>query len=66
MPHKGWREGAMRTRYYGRLEGVMPEVRKMVIAAARARGVSLHKRLDDLIHAAAEAELTPSDGVEAA
>jgi ubiquinone/menaquinone biosynthesis C-methylase UbiE len=64
LPHKGWRGGSMRTRYYGRLEGVTPEVRKMAIAAARTRGVSVHKWLDDLVRAAAEAELTPSDDVE--
>jgi ubiquinone/menaquinone biosynthesis C-methylase UbiE len=57
LPHAGWRGGTMRTRYYGRLEGVTPEARKMAIEAARARGVSVHEWLDSLVRSAAKSDL---------
>lgn len=60
LPHKGWRGGTMRTRYYGRLEGVTPEVRRMAIEAAKSRGVSVHQWLDDLVRGAAQADLKTS------
>ena len=60
LPHKGWRGGTMRTRYYGRLEGVTPEARKMAIEAAKARGVSVHEWLDTLVRKAAKSNLEPS------
>ena len=56
LPHKGWRGGTLRTRYYGRLEGVTPEAREMAVAAARARGVSVHEWLDTLVRRAAQEE----------
>ena len=63
LPHKGWRGGTMRTRYYGRLEGVTPEARKMAIEAAKARGVSVHEWLDALVRSAAKSDLArPSKG----
>ncbi len=60
LPHKGWRGGTMRTRYYGRLEGVTPEARKMAIEAAKARGVSVHEWLDTLVRKAAKSNLERS------
>ena len=57
LPHKGWRGGTMRTRYYGRLEGVTPEARELAIEAARARGVSVHEWLDTLVKSTAKADL---------
>jgi ubiquinone/menaquinone biosynthesis C-methylase UbiE len=54
LPHKGWRGGTMRTRYYGQLEGVTPEARKMAIEAAKAQGVSVHEWLDSLVRKAAK------------
>jgi ubiquinone/menaquinone biosynthesis C-methylase UbiE len=60
LPHQGWRGGTMRTRYYGRLEGVTPEVRRMAIEAAKARGVSVHEWLDTLLRGAAKADLERS------
>lgn len=57
LPHKGWRGGTMRTRYFGRLEGVTPEARKMAIEAAKARGVSVHEWLDTLVRSAAKSDL---------
>lgn len=62
LPHKGWRGGTMRTRYYGRLEGVTTDARELAIKAARARGMSVHEWLDTLIKSTAEADLeTDSD-----
>jgi ubiquinone/menaquinone biosynthesis C-methylase UbiE len=49
LPHKGWRGGTIRTRYYGRLEGVTPEARELAIRAAREQGVSVHEWLEDLV-----------------
>jgi ubiquinone/menaquinone biosynthesis C-methylase UbiE len=62
LPHKGWRGGTMRTRYYGRLEGVTPEARKMAIETAKARGVSVHEWLDALVRSAAKSDLERSSG----
>ena len=53
LPHKGWRGGTMRTRYYGRLEGVTPEARQMAIEAAKTQGVSVHEWLDLVVRRAA-------------
>jgi SAM-dependent methyltransferase len=49
LPHKGWRGGTMRTRYYGVLEGVTPEAKSMAKEAAIRAGVSVHEWLDRLI-----------------
>lgn len=57
LPHKGWRGGTIRTRYFGRLEGVTPEARELAIAAAKARGVSVHQWLEDLVRREADADL---------
>jgi len=62
LPHKGWRGGTMRSRYYGRLEGVTPEARKMAIDAAKARGVSVHAWLDELVRRAAASDLDLASG----
>jgi|GEM_PF-248270 len=63
LPHKGWRGGTMRTRYYGRLEGVTPEARTLAIEAARAQGVSVHEWLDTLVKSAANSDIERrSDG----
>ncbi len=61
LPHKGWCGGTMRTRYYGRLEGVTPEAREMAIEAAKARGVSIHEWLDTLVRNAAKSDLKRPD-----
>ena len=49
LPHKGRRGGTMRTRYYGQLEGVSLEAKKMAQTAAAKQGVSLHEWLDQVI-----------------
>jgi predicted HicB family RNase H-like nuclease len=51
----------MRTRYYGQLEGVTPEARKMAIEAAKAQGVSVHEWLDSLVRKAAKSNPALSD-----
>jgi ubiquinone/menaquinone biosynthesis C-methylase UbiE len=62
LPHQGWRGGTMRTRYYGRLEGVTPAARSMAIEAAKARGVSVHEWLDDLVKSGARTDLERDAG----
>lgn len=54
LPHAGWRGGSMRTRYFGRLEGVTPEAKDLAIQAAKAAGVSVHEWLDRLVKEGAE------------
>ncbi len=49
LPHKGWKGGSARTRYYGKLEGVTPQSKEKVIADAKARGVSVHSWLEEAI-----------------
>jgi hypothetical protein len=57
LPHQGKRGGTMRTRYYGRLEGVTPEARRLAENAASASGKSMHEWLDQAVRAAAEKDL---------
>lgn len=57
LPHQGWRGGTMRTRYYGRLEGVTPEAKRLALDAAKARGVSVHEWLDRLVRDGARRDL---------
>uniref|UniRef100_A0A6M3L935 Putative methyltransferase n=1 Tax=viral metagenome TaxID=1070528 RepID=A0A6M3L935_9ZZZZ len=54
LPHKGRRGGTMRTRYYGRLEGVSIDAKKMAEKMAIKQGISLHDWLDRIIRKAAE------------
>ncbi len=63
LPHKGWRGGTMRSRYYGQLEGVTPEAKEMAISAAKAEGVSVHEWLDSLVRKTVkfDGELVPKD-----
>jgi SAM-dependent methyltransferase len=46
VPHKGWRGGSMRTRYFGQLEGVTPKTREKVIEKAKQEGISVHEWLE--------------------
>jgi SAM-dependent methyltransferase len=41
IKHKGTRGGSMRTRYFGRLEGIDPTIKKDVLAAAISEGTSV-------------------------
>lgn len=53
LPHKGVRGGTMRTRYFGRLEGVSLEAKALARKAAIASGTSEHEWLDSLVKNAA-------------
>jgi ubiquinone/menaquinone biosynthesis C-methylase UbiE len=57
LPHKGWRGGTMRSRYFGVLEGVSPEAKELARKASASLGVSEHEWLDQLVRRQAEAEL---------
>ena len=62
LEHKGWRGGSLRSRYFGRLDGVSPETKKRVEEAAKTSGQSLHKWLDEtLLKAATESETKKGD-----
>lgn len=41
LPFPGWRGGSHRTRYYGKLDGVAPEIRRQVVDAAARAGMSI-------------------------
>ncbi len=53
----GVRGGTLRTRYYGKLEGVLPETAELAKRAREKSGKSMHKWLDDVVSQAARAEL---------
>ena len=48
----GWRGGSHRTRYYGKLDGVAPELRAAVVARAAAEGLSITAWLEKTLRAA--------------
>jgi ubiquinone/menaquinone biosynthesis C-methylase UbiE len=56
LPHAGIRGGTLRTRYYGILEGVTPEAKSLVNAAAAKADLSMHEWLDRLIREGAARE----------
>lgn len=53
LPIQGKRGGTHRTRYFGVLEGVTPEAKRMAQAAADASGMTMHEWLDRAVRAAA-------------
>jgi ubiquinone/menaquinone biosynthesis C-methylase UbiE len=58
----GKRGGSLRTRYYGRLEGVKPETYKLAQQAQKQSGKSMHQWLDKVVREAAETHLAhPSE-----
>ena len=57
LPHKGRRGGTMRSRYYGRLEGVTPETKELAWEAVEKRGDSMHEWLDRIVREAADKDL---------
>ncbi len=57
LPHRGWRGGTMRSRYFGQLEGVSVETKAMVRDAAARAGVSVYEWLDRLVKLQAEIDL---------
>lgn len=52
VPHVGARGGSVRTRYFGRLEGIDPALRDRVYAEAERRGVSRVVLLEAALNAA--------------
>jgi len=57
LPHRGWRGGTMRSRYFGQLEGVTVEAKAMVREAAARSGLSVHEWLDQLVKRQAATDL---------
>lgn len=53
----GRRGGTLRTRYYGKLEGVTPEAKELAARASERSGRSMHAWLTDVVRRAAESEL---------
>lgn len=49
LPHSGWRGGTLRTRYFGRLEGVSPDLKQRVEDLAKLSGISAHKIVEDAV-----------------
>jgi ubiquinone/menaquinone biosynthesis C-methylase UbiE len=54
LPIPGRRGGTLRTRYYGKLEGVKPDTFELAEKAREASGKSMHDWLDEAVRAAAE------------
>lgn len=52
IPFPGWRGGSHRTRYYGKLDGVAPEVRQQVVDAAARAGMSITDWLEKTLREA--------------
>jgi ubiquinone/menaquinone biosynthesis C-methylase UbiE len=50
----GWRGGSHRTRYFGRLEGVSPELREIVVKQAASEGLSISAWLEKTLRKAAD------------
>jgi ubiquinone/menaquinone biosynthesis C-methylase UbiE len=57
LPHMGRRGGTLRTRYYGQMEGVTEEAKRLAGAAALAAGKSMHDWLDEAVRARAAVDL---------
>lgn len=53
----GRRGGTLRTRYYGKLEGVKPTTHELAQRAQQQSGESMHDWLDRVVRTAAESEL---------
>ncbi len=54
LPHQGKRGGTCRTRYFGQLEGVTPEAKRLAQQAVDSLGVSMHEWLDRVVREQAE------------
>jgi ubiquinone/menaquinone biosynthesis C-methylase UbiE len=54
---EGVRGGTLRTRLEGELEGVTKETKELAFKAAKAKGLSMHKWLDQLVSDAAKRDL---------
>jgi SAM-dependent methyltransferase len=56
IPHEGKRGGSLRTRFYGNLEGVSPELRNSFYRKAEALGKSRVEMLEDALRQSIEAK----------
>ena len=56
VPHKGRRGGSLRTRYFGQLEGVAPDLRDAFYADAEKRGISRVEYIETALRALLEKE----------
>jgi ubiquinone/menaquinone biosynthesis C-methylase UbiE len=61
LPHKGWRGGTMRSRYFGVLEGVTPEAKELVKKAAAGTGLSVHEWLERTVSRQAAEDIKLAD-----
>ena len=57
----GVRGGTHRTRYYGQLEGVTPEAKRLAYEARAKTGKSMHQWLDEVVREAAKRDLGKQD-----
>lgn len=60
----GVRGGTHRSRYFGQLEGVKPETKRLALAAREKLGISMHDWLDALVRREAEKVLESGEGHE--
>lgn len=58
VPHVGRRGGSIRTRYFGQLEGVDPQLKEAAYAEAERRGLSRVEFLEELLLAATRGRTT--------
>ena len=49
LPHVGTRGGSIRSRYFGKLEGIDPELKKRLYSEAKSKGISRVELLEKLI-----------------
>jgi SAM-dependent methyltransferase len=61
LPHKGWRGGTMRSRYFGVMEGVTPEAKELARKAAASAGLNIHEWLDNLVRKQAHEDIGAAD-----
>ncbi len=61
FPIPGVRGGTHRTRYYGQLEGVTPEAKRLACEARAKTGKSMHQWLDEVVREAAKHDLGKQD-----
>lgn len=61
FPIPGVRGGTHRTRYYGQLEGITPEAKRLAQQARTRTGKSMHQWLDDVVRQAAMRDIDFDD-----
>lgn len=61
FPIPGVRGGTHRTRFYGQLEGITPEAKRLAYEARAKSGKSMHQWLDDVVRQAAMRDIGLND-----